>query len=346
LFLVKLINLTKLSNEYYICINDILLTWSLQIHFIIYDTLVKPFDQYKILLELITANDSFQKSEANLNILIESSILVNFYFDYQQDSSKVIAPMTNNLSDGSAPSATPYFNAAHPTNSLIHTVSIILNNAYFHKQSDTFRANINDISVLINVDDQNIFSIMNSFNEDSCILHSTSKLREFIKIKQISVDSYTPEKSLLVLERKLLVTDQKLNRLISVNFDLLNLNFLFNYDFAKLFDHLLNLRKCLQTIHDIQSPPQACKLELNSISPDLMLKIKQFQLNIEDDPFEVRLAYNYALMTDEHFESVKRRQTLDQRRTIKEQNLELEALEILRERESKVNDMSSKDLIN
>jgi hypothetical protein len=45
-------------------------------------------------------------------------------------------------------------------------------------------------------------------------------------------------------------------------------------------------------------------------------------------------------MTDEHFESVKRRQTLDQRRTIKEQNLELEALEILRERESKVYDMN------
>jgi hypothetical protein len=344
LFLVKLINLTKLSNDYYLCINDILLTWSLQIHFIIYDTLVKPFDQYKILLELITSNDSFQKSEANLNILIESSILVNFYFDYQQDSSKVSAPITNNLSDGSAPSATPYFNAAHPTNSLIHTVSIILNNAYFYKQSDTFGANINDVSVLINVDDQNIFSIMNSFNEDSCILHSTSKLREFIKIKQIRVDSYTPEKSLLALERKLLVTEQKLNRLISVNFDLLNLNFLFNYDFAKLFDHLLNLRKCLQIIHDKKTPPQAC-IELNSISPDLMLKIKQFQLNIEDDPFEVRLAYNYALMTDEHFESVKRRQTLDQRRTIKEQNLELEALEILRERESKVYDMNKNKLI-
>ena len=333
LFLVKIINLTKVSNDYYICINDILLTWSLQIHFIIYDTLVKPFDQYKSLVQLITNSGNFRgkKPSFNLNLLIESNILINFLFDYQQDSSKTVLP--SNLTDGLGPNVIPYFNTAHPTNSLIHTVSILLNSAYFSKQSDTICASINDISVLINVDDQNIFSILNSFNEDSCILHSTSKLREFIKIKQIEANYFTPEKSLLRLERQHLNTEQKLNHLVSVNFDILSLNFLFNYDFAKLFDHLLNLRKCLYIIHDKR--PQVSN-ESNLISSDLLIKIKHFQMSIEDDPFEVRLAYNYALMTDEHFESVKRRQTLEQRRSIKEQNLELEALEILRERESKV----------
>lgn len=57
---------------------------------------------------------------------------------------------------------------------------------------------------------------------------------------------------------------------------------------------------------------------------------------IEDDPFEVRLSYNYALMRDEYAESVKRRQTLEQRRLIKENNLESRALEILTEKESEI----------
>jgi hypothetical protein len=69
----------------------------------------------------------------------------------------------------------------------------------------------------------------------------------------------------------------------------------------------------------------------------LFLQIKQLKLVIEDDPFEVKLGYNYALMCDEYLESVKRRQTLEQRRTIKENNLELKALEILKERESSIN---------
>ena len=67
---------------------------------------------------------------------------------------------------------------------------------------------------------------------------------------------------------------------------------------------------------------------------------------IEDDPFEVKLAYNYALMSDEHSESVKRRQALEQRRLIKEQHLEKEALEILAERESIIYLQRSKLIYN
>lgn len=50
----------------------------------------------------------------------------------------------------------------------------------------------------------------------------------------------------------------------------------------------------------------------------------------------MKLAYNYALIVDEHLESIKRRQTLEQRRSIRENNLERHALELLRERESKI----------
>lgn len=48
------------------------------------------------------------------------------------------------------------------------------------------------------------------------------------------------------------------------------------------------------------------------------------------------MAYNYALIVDEHLESIKRRQTLEQRRSIRENNLEQRALELLREREAKI----------
>lgn len=50
----------------------------------------------------------------------------------------------------------------------------------------------------------------------------------------------------------------------------------------------------------------------------------------------MKLAYNYALIVDEHLESIKRRQTLEQRRSIRENNLEKHALELLREREAKI----------
>ena len=71
-----------------------------------------------------------------------------------------------------------------------------------------------------------------------------------------------------------------------------------------------------------------------TISWDLQLRMRTFKLTIEDDPFEIKLAYNYALMHDEHLESAKRRKQLEQRRLIKEQHLEREALEILSEREA------------
>ena len=76
------------------------------------------------------------------------------------------------------------------------------------------------------------------------------------------------------------------------------------------------------------------KTSSDELSTDLLINIRKLQLVIEDDPFEVKLAYNYALMSDEHSESVKRRQALEQRRIIKEKHLEKEALEILSERES------------
>jgi hypothetical protein len=384
-FLIKSINTikTRLNEnarascvEYYVCVNDILFTWSLQMHYIFYETLVEPFNGLNnqtgknlIILsklkEYLGANGQhlLESEQSTLTILIESNILVNFLFDYSQDSSKVVV-------GDARPIQTPlYFNATPPhlTSYLIHTVSIILNNAFFKSTSsrasfkslildtDAYSLNINDVSLFINVDDQNInenepgeTQFRSENQEDvlnSCsIMQSANKLRKFIYIKNFSLSSASPPNSPLIQERKMLNTKQELNRSATYKNDLFHVNFLFNYDFAKLFDHLLNLRKCLMLIHSKNKPPP--NETSAQISSDLLISIKQFKLAIEDDPFEIKLAYNYALMMDEHSESTKRRQTLEQRRTIKEHNLEMEAFEMLREVESKVYYQRSKMVYN
>jgi len=43
------------------------------------------------------------------------------------------------------------------------------------------------------------------------------------------------------------------------------------------------------------------------------LQIKEFLLEISDDPFEVKLRDNYVLLVDEYHESLKRKQVFDQK---------------------------------
>ncbi len=51
------------------------------------------------------------------------------------------------------------------------------------------------------------------------------------------------------------------------------INFLFNYDFAKLFDHWLNLRKCLLQMHNLTNKDRVDSIK---ISPDLSINIKKY----------------------------------------------------------------------
>jgi hypothetical protein len=138
----------------------------------------------------------------------------------------------------------------------------------------------------------------------------------------------------LKYERYLLGTKVKLNPAYQIKFDLILVNFIYNYNFAKLIDHVLNIRKCLFVMHswDLSNGENNEK----PLSADFLLCVKKFQLIIEDDPFEVKLAYNYALMVDEHFESIKRHETLNQRRAIKEKGLEKEAKDLMKQKEATI----------
>jgi len=75
-------------------IKHILCTWSLQIHYILYQSLVKPIVEFRSKLSnrfIHYDNESENLKppvKFKLNILIESDVLINFLFDYSQDSSK------------------------------------------------------------------------------------------------------------------------------------------------------------------------------------------------------------------------------------------------------------------
>lgn len=312
--LFKMVSLNRSNeNDYFLTVNDILCTWSLKIHFILNEILFKPLFSMKKVFK----SSENKSSDFKFKFLIESNILVNFLFDYSQDSSKVECADTTSLK---------YFNS---NSLLIETVSIILNDAYLSLNSNPYEFNlsINDISMFTNVDDQSLTFVEN----DEYTFNPSPYRRKFFHTNKFSL-SYEHFNDFLTSERRFLNTQIAKNKLLSVNFDLIYINFIFSYNFAKLIDHLLNLRKFLLKIHNRVKE----KSNQEPLSCDFLLIIKQLKLIIEDDPFEVKLSYNYALMSDEYLESIKRRQTLDQRRSIKENNLESQALELLKEREAKI----------
>ena len=84
----------------------------------------------------------------------------------------------------------------------------------------------------------------NLFYENKRKSFQTSNLR--VSLEPESSNSDTSSK--LRQERKLASASFERNGAVSVKFDLILFNFLYNYDFAKLIDHALNLRK---TVHQM-----------------------------------------------------------------------------------------------
>lgn len=97
----------------------------------------------------------------------------------------------------------------------------------------------------------------------------------------------------------------KRNRLFMLQFGKLKLTFPYKYDFADTFnERFITIVKWVRKYHDIQS-------KQDSVAFDLIVKIGAFSLEIEDDPFEVKLRNNYELLEVEYNENVKRQQALD-----------------------------------
>lgn len=85
--------------------------------------------------------------------------------------------------------------------------------------------------------------------------------------------------------------------------------FPYQYDFSNTFDMAISVQKWLKTLH--RSPSHATTVQ--SLPPDLVIKISQFSFVFLDDIFEIKLRDNYELMKDESKESAKRLQLLDKK---------------------------------
>lgn len=126
LFLLKKINLNLIDgNQYYLSLNDVLVTWSLKIHFILNEVFFKHTSKVRDLIALLRGSENgvstASRRQFDLKVIIESSMLINFLYDYSQDASKVDKPLNP------APQAT-YFNSNF---SLVETVSVILSDVCF-----------------------------------------------------------------------------------------------------------------------------------------------------------------------------------------------------------------------
>lgn len=299
ILLVKKINLNMIEpNQYYLTINDVLVTWSLKIHFILNEVFFKHtpklVDMFNTAAEWKTQQQQQQQSLSSspfdLKILIESSMLVNIMLDYSQDSSKVEKPIQP------APQVT-YFNSHF---SLVETVSIILNDVCLAYSSSPrwLDLRIDELSMLANMDDQSLNDYFvprdddNRLHEDntddgnengnnnSTDQDSLKRRRKFFVARRMRLVLDRASER-LTAERRLLGTECAQNKLAEIAFDSIHVNYLFQYDFAKLLDHVLNLKKCLYLMHGYK------KRQSPELSYDFCMSVKHVKLCVEDDPFEV-----------------------------------------------------------
>ncbi|XP_069135589.1 protein hobbit-like isoform X1 [Argopecten irradians] len=100
------------------------------------------------------------------------------------------------------------------------------------------------------------------------------------------------------------------NRAWHVLFNSFEIVFPYKYNFAKCFEEFVNLWKWWKLAHKVKKKPFT---EDSLLPPDLQIKVKRFQVQLSDDPFEVKLGDNYELMKDECYEYFKRKAVMEQK---------------------------------
>ncbi|OWF48647.1 protein KIAA0100-like isoform X2 [Mizuhopecten yessoensis] len=100
------------------------------------------------------------------------------------------------------------------------------------------------------------------------------------------------------------------NRAWHVLFNSFDIVFPYKYNFAKCFEEFVNLWKWWKLVHKVKKKPFT---EESLLPPDLQIKVKRFQVQLSDDPFEVKLGDNFELMKDECYEYFKRKAVMEQK---------------------------------
>ncbi|XP_053626336.2 protein hobbit isoform X2 [Cherax quadricarinatus] len=104
---------------------------------------------------------------------------------------------------------------------------------------------------------------------------------------------------------------QKQNKAWKLTVDTWKLTFPYEYNFAEAFsDDLLSVIKWIKLVHNHR--PKTFTSD-SPLPPDVVIRVRHWLMEIGDDPFEVKLRYNYELLEDEYQESCKRLKALDAR---------------------------------
>lgn len=110
--------------------------------------------------------------------------------------------------------------------------------------------------------------------------------------------------------RSFKLTKNEQNDAIEIIVDKVTLKFPYQFNFAYYFNEkFLTIIKWLRLFHSKpkQTQPESPSIDQDLLlSPDFIIKIQSILMELDDDPFEIRLNNNYELMEDEYNESLKR----------------------------------------
>lgn len=166
-----------------------------------------------------------------------------------------------------------------------HTMNIFFENFLWSRKDQT---HISVEKVFVNIDDAHIFTF-----------------KDFTMQSADSVDFVQEERK--HYENFALAT----NRVWITNIGTFKAIFPYIHDFAEAIQNEFNsLVKWLKLTHNRRSEPFTSNSPLPS---DMLIQIKEFLMEMCDDPFEVKLRDNYELLVDEYHESMRRKQLLEKK---------------------------------
>lgn len=166
-----------------------------------------------------------------------------------------------------------------------HSMQIFLENFYMNRKD---RCIISVEKIFINIDELHIFTFrdldMQSASSHEALKSERSHYENFVlptnKVWATTIGSFTGI-------------------------------FPYDHDYADAIQNeFVSLFKWLKIVHRVQ------KRQFTADSPlpsDMIIKIRDFSIEIGDDPFEVKLRDNYVLLVDEYHESIKREQLFRQK---------------------------------
>ncbi|XP_030570008.1 protein KIAA0100 [Drosophila novamexicana] len=166
-----------------------------------------------------------------------------------------------------------------------HTIQVFVENLFFSRKE---RNIIYAENVFVRIDDQHIFTVkeldMQSLSYLETLSHERLNFPGFVlPTNKVWVTTIGSFKAIFPYDHDF--------------YDAINNECVTHYKWLKL-------------VHNYKKKPFTVNSPLPS---DWVIKIKEFLLEISDDPFEVKLRDNYVLLVDEYLESLKRKALFDKK---------------------------------